>query len=146
MNVDVPKKVLNRKMRKRRHGAANKSEPPVKEPKIDEDSDKNEEDHVPNPDDKKDSADNRTIHASTTAKSSILTKVKFGILKDKVADRTLTKLEQMGFQFMTEIQSKAIQPLLEVCSRSHYFKLFNLFRAKTYWVQPKLEVGRLWLF
>jgi superfamily II DNA/RNA helicase len=49
-----------------------------------------------------------------TTKSSILTDIKFDVLQGKVSERTLSKVKEMKFEFMTEIQSKAIQPLLEV--------------------------------
>lgn len=121
MNVNVPKKVLNRKLRKRRRvnptdASANDEPIGTKQPKLDTDSDNEENEQLQNGD-----ASNvdEIVPAAATAKSSILTDIKFTGLKGKVADRTLSKIKQMGFKFMTEIQSKAIGPLLEV---GYFFK------------------------
>lgn len=117
MNVDVPKKVLNRKLRKRRRAkpTIEEDEPEIKETKLDQESGDESEDGAENGNAE---PQNETVPTAVTTKSSILTKVKFDGLKGKVADRTLNKLKGMGFEFMTEIQSKAIEPLLEV---SHYY-------------------------
>ncbi|KAL3072787.1 hypothetical protein niasHS_017761 [Heterodera schachtii] len=47
------------------------------------------------------------------AKSSILTDTPFSSLKGRVSDATLSAIEEMGFERMTEIQAKSIPPLLE---------------------------------
>jgi superfamily II DNA/RNA helicase len=105
MNVNVPKKVLNRKLKKRRReesaATTNDEEPEIKALK----------EASPEPEE----CDNGDAQPKAVpVKSSILTDMKFDVLKGKVADRTLGKLGRMGFQFMTEIQSRAIEPLLEV--------------------------------
>jgi superfamily II DNA/RNA helicase len=107
MNVDVPKKVLSRKLRKQRRSA------PKQQNKDDAEFEEEEQ-----PKEKKprssDESQEAEVETPMAMKSSILTNVKFDVLKGRITDRTLTKLDQMGFKFMTEIQSKAIEPLLEV--------------------------------
>lgn len=123
MNVDVKKKVLNRKLRKRRRvKPAAQEEPSAKLTKTEREESDDEDQNVPEQIDSDQEeaveqqapTENESASVQSTIKSSILTNTKFDVLKGNVSDRTLDKLSEMGFQFMTEIQSKAIEPALAV--------------------------------
>lgn len=123
MNVDVKKKVLNRKLRKRRRvKPAAQEEPSAKLTKTEREESDDEDQNVPEQIDSDQEeaveqqapTENESASVQSTIKSSILTNTKFDVLKGNVSDRTLDKLGEMGFQFMTEIQSKAIEPALAV--------------------------------
>lgn len=123
MNVDVKKKVLNRKLRKRRRvKPAAQEEPSAKLTKTEREESDDENQNVPEQIDSDQEeaveqqapTENESASVQSAIKSSILTNTKFDVLKGNVSDRTLDKLSEMGFQFMTEIQSKAIEPALAV--------------------------------
>lgn len=123
MNVDVKKKVLNRKLRKRRRvKPAAQEEPSAKLTKTEREESDDENQNVPEQIDSDQEeaveqqapTENESASVQSAIKSSILTNTKFDVLKGNVSDRTLDKLGEMGFQFMTEIQSKAIEPALAV--------------------------------
>lgn len=123
MNVDVKKKVLNRKLRKRRRvKPAAQEEPSAKLTKTEREESDDEDQNVPEQIDSDQEeaveqqapTENESASVQSAIKSSILTNTKFDVLKGNVSDRTLDKLSEMGFQFMTEIQSKAIEPALAV--------------------------------
>ncbi|CAD5209459.1 unnamed protein product [Bursaphelenchus xylophilus] len=113
MNINVEKKVMNRKLRRQRRGnpaaaEADSSnitqeeimaqEVPAKKIRTDHPNEDNSE-HV--------------VNESSGVKSSILTNVEFKSLCGEVCERTLSKLDDMGYKYMTEIQNLTIKPLLE---------------------------------
>ncbi|KAI6178734.1 RNA helicase [Aphelenchoides besseyi] len=100
-------------MRKQRRSAPQKNAKDD-EPELNDQLDETEEPETKKARVESDESAEEISDATQTVKSSILTNTKFEILKDKVTDRTLKKLDAMGYKFMTEIQERSIQPLLEV--------------------------------
>ncbi|CAD5206560.1 unnamed protein product [Bursaphelenchus okinawaensis] len=114
MNVNVVKKVLNRKLRKQRRSKP--TEPKEHEDEVQEETVISEE---PPPKKAKEieepveEVEQGQAEQFKNIKSSILTDVEFDTLKGEICDRTLNKLKDMGYKYMTEIQNLTIKPLLE---------------------------------
>jgi ATP-dependent RNA helicase DDX18/HAS1 len=118
---NVQKKVLKRKLDKYKKNKGQKAPKNVDEDEIQHSEEEEEigeeasvSKSVHEPEVKKPKEDDESKEGIQFAvPKNVLTDVKFSTLKGKVDDKLLEAIKSMGYEYMTEIQAKCIEPLLE---------------------------------
>uniref|UniRef100_A0AC35GEQ1 Helicase ATP-binding domain-containing protein n=1 Tax=Panagrolaimus sp. PS1159 TaxID=55785 RepID=A0AC35GEQ1_9BILA len=118
---NVQKKVLKRKLDKYKKNKGQKAPKNVDEDEIQHSEEEEEigeeatvSKSVHEPEVKKLKEDDESKEGIQFAvPKNVLTDVKFSTLKGKVDDKLLEAIKSMGYEYMTEIQAKCVEPLLE---------------------------------
>jgi ATP-dependent RNA helicase DDX18/HAS1 len=125
MSLNVSKKVFKRRLQKFKRTPDNKKAKIEEEERIWNSNDNQQqslhEDAVQPDADRSSSQEQLSsnvneiaVDASASIKSAVLTDTVFDTLKGRISEATLKSVAKMGFNRMTHIQSKVIEPLLEV--------------------------------
>ena len=161
MKANVQKKVLKRKLDKFKKNKLRKPEK-VDEPQVklsDEDFESDDDlevsasqsKNVEEPQVKKSKSDENKNNQKSESKTdtaalpkNVLTDVKFSDYEDRLDARLLKAVKSMGFEHLTEIQAKCIDPLLQVRLSFHLYILTCLFRDTMCSDLQRLVVAKPW--